>query len=392
VGDPDALAGAALAVALARGEEAGLLAAHDAYGSDLVGYAEFLLATRPAPEDAGHPADEAAAAVRDALLVATGAAADLADPDRMRAWLLALTRNECLRRRPGAGLPAPVEAAELGRRGLRPADVAALVGFAPASVPVRQAAPEVPPAWLRSELAAAAGPAGLARRVELARRARPFDPDGFPVPLDRRRLPTTVLAWSAAAAVVLALALLVLLPTGGAGAGAAAPQGPLLAAAAGSSSPDPATTVPDEPVPTLADAPFGVPTTTAARPAPAADRGGDRPTVAPTPAAPATPARTAAAPQPRTQAETDGQSRRIGVTWSQAGCGDGWTAAVHATTGGADVGRVVAVGGGATTVLRRDGDGWSGELTGLPTGRTVVVTVFADGPLRPGSSTLRADC
>ena len=64
------------------------------------------------------------------------------DPDRMRGWLLALTRNECLRRRPGSPGPSAAEAAELGRRGLGPVDVAALLGFAPAALPGRVPAVE----------------------------------------------------------------------------------------------------------------------------------------------------------------------------------------------------------------------------------------------------------
>ena len=47
---------------------------------------------------------------------------------------------------------------------------------------------------------------------------------------------------------------------------------------------------------------------------------------------------------------------------------------------------------GAVVALHRDGDGWSGDLTGLPTNRSVTVSVFADGPVRPGSARLRADC
>ena len=166
---------AALAVALGAGDEAGLLAAYDAYGPDLFGYAEFLLAGQ---SDADR-ADQAAGAVLDALLVATGAVADLVDPERMRPWLLALTRNECLRR--GAGAAAEDEAAELGRRGLGPFDVAAQLGFAPAALPRRVSPAQVPPEWLRAELLAAAGPDAVAFRAELTRRARPFEPDGFPI-------------------------------------------------------------------------------------------------------------------------------------------------------------------------------------------------------------------
>jgi hypothetical protein len=227
--DSDHPSGAALAAALGRADEAGLLAAHDSYGPDLLGYAEFLLAGRSSA--ATEPADEAAAAVLDALLVASGAVADLADRDRMPTWLFALTRNECLRR--GAVTAPEAEAAELGRRGLGPLQVAALLGFAPAALPGRVPPTATPPAWLEAELVAAAGPEGAGRRAELTRRARPFEPDGFPVPLDRRRLSSKVLAWSAGAVVVIALGLLVGLPAKGNAGG----SGPAPAALAGTPAP-----------------------------------------------------------------------------------------------------------------------------------------------------------
>ena len=93
--DPAPPSAATLAVALGRGNETGLLAAYDAYGADLFAYAEFLLAGHHSEADR---ADQAAGAVLDALLAATGAIGDLTDPDRIFPWLLALTRNECLRR------------------------------------------------------------------------------------------------------------------------------------------------------------------------------------------------------------------------------------------------------------------------------------------------------
>ena len=380
---------AALAVALGAGDEAGLLAAYDAYGPDLFGYAEFLLAGHP---DADR-ADQAAGAVLDALLVATGAVADLVDPERMRPWLLALTRNECLRR--GAGAAAEDEAAELGRRGLGPFDVAAQLGFAPAALPRRVSPAQVPPEWLRAELLAAAGPDAVAFRAELTRRARPFEPDGFPIPLDRRRLSGKVLAWSAAAVVVIALGLLVVLPTkGNAGSSAAAPAGP---AEAGASS---ATAAPvqaaDDPVPALGQAPFGSAGGASAslRAAPSAAVAAEADAGARSPAPSVAPS-SAAAPQARTDA-TGRRSRSAGsveVSVTQVSCGESWSAHLHATTGGVDVSRVTAVARtGAVVALHRDGDGWSGELTGLPTNRSVTVSVFADGPVRPGSARLRADC
>ena len=70
---------------------------------------------------------------------------------------------------------------------------------------------------VRAELIAAAGPEGAERRAELLRQARPFEVDGFPVPLDRRRLSSRALAWSAAVAVLIAIGLLVALPARSAG-------------------------------------------------------------------------------------------------------------------------------------------------------------------------------
>ena len=52
----------------------------------------------------------------------------------------------------------------------------------------------------------------------------------------------------------------------------------------------------------------------------------------------------------------------------------------------------VAARAGATVTLQRDGDGWSGNLTGLPTDRSVTVTVFSDAGVRPAVARLRADC
>jgi DNA-directed RNA polymerase specialized sigma24 family protein len=391
VGDPatdwEPPSGAAFAVALGRGDETGLLAVYDTYGPDLFGYAEFLLAGQPG-------ADQAAGAVLDALLVATGAVGDLTDPDRMLSWLLALTRNECLRRGAGAA-GAEAEAAELGRRGLGPTEVAALLGFAPAALPRRVPPEQLPPDWLRTELVTAAGPEAVPFRAELARRARPFEPDGFPIPLDRRRLSGKVLAWSAAAVVLVALGLLVALPTTGNAGSSAAPAA--AAEVAAPSAPAPVQAA-DDPVPTLGQSPFGSAGGASASVGPApstavaaeADAGPRSP-------APATTASTAA-PQARTDA-AGSRSRTSGsivlsVTQATESCDDTWSAHLHATTGGVEVSRVVATvpRTGATVTLHRDGDGWSGDLTGLPTNRAVTVSVFADGPVRPGSARLRADC
>jgi hypothetical protein len=376
--------GAALAVALGGGTEAGLLAAYDAYGSDLFGYAEFLLAGRSDTDRA----DQAAAAVLDALLVATGTVGELTDPDRILPWLLALTRNECLRR--GAGAAAEDEAAELGRRGLGPLDVAALLGFAPAPLPGPVPPENVPPDWLLTELLAAAGPEAVALRAELTRRARPFEPDGFPIPLDRRRLPGKVLAWSAAAVVVIALGLLVVLPTkGNSGPPAVAP------AAAGQAD-TPATTVaPGEPADVQAP-PLGQPEI--------GSIGGGSASVGPAPstavAGEAEAGASRAASTAASPAATDPAGRQsptsgsVEVSWyAVSGCGGTWSAHVHATTGGVEVSAVTADVSrtGATVALQPDGDGWSADLTGLPTNGMITVTVVADG-VRPGTARLRAAC
>ena len=306
-------------------------------------------------------------------------------------WLLALTRNESLRR--GAGAAAEDEAAELGRRGLGPFEVAALLGFAPAALPRRVPPEHNPPDWLRTELLAAAGPEAVALRAELTRRARPFEPDGFPIPLDRRRLSGKVLAWSAAAVVVVAVGLLVALPTkGNAGSSAVAP-----AALAEATTPTATAAPADDPVPTLGRVPFGSAggASASVRSAPSTAVAAETDAGARSPAPPAS--STAAAPQARTDA-TGARSRTSGsieVSFSPAtvSCGDTWSAHLHATTGGVEVSRVTAVARtGAMVALHRDGDGWSGDLTGLPTSRTVTVSVFADGAVRPGSARLRAGC
>jgi cytoskeletal protein RodZ len=216
------------------------------------------------------------------------------------------------------------------------------------------------------------------------------------VPLDRRRLSGKALAWCAGVVVLIALGLLVALPAKG-NAGASRPEPAALAVAASTApvAPSPAS---DEPVPSLADNSFATaPPTDDAVAAPPA-------TTVPRTADPATPpgasTPTVVAAPDRPEARTaDRQSRTSGaveLSWSPAAglaCGDAWTAHLHATTGGVDVSKVVAVAArGGMVTLQRDGDGWSGDLTGLPTGRTVTVTVFAEGPVRPASARLRTDC
>src|SRR5206468_3785233 len=100
-----------------------LLAMYDAYADRLYAYSVFLLADP----------DGAAAAVYDAFLVAAErASASLPDPSRLRPWLYALTRNECLRRRQRRARTDPhAEVAELARYGLDSAEIAAVLGVDP---------------------------------------------------------------------------------------------------------------------------------------------------------------------------------------------------------------------------------------------------------------------
>lgn len=77
----------ALVAALVEGAPSGLAGVYDAYADRLFAYAVTLLRDR----------DAAADAVHDALLVARDRIRQLRDPDRLRPWLYAITRTECLR-------------------------------------------------------------------------------------------------------------------------------------------------------------------------------------------------------------------------------------------------------------------------------------------------------
>jgi DNA-directed RNA polymerase specialized sigma24 family protein len=79
-----------LAAALRAGQGAERL--YDSYGTGLFGYCWAMVGD----------ADEAAGALTDTMLVATSHADALADPADLTAWVFALARNECLRRRADA--------------------------------------------------------------------------------------------------------------------------------------------------------------------------------------------------------------------------------------------------------------------------------------------------
>ncbi|MEV4574985.1 sigma-70 family RNA polymerase sigma factor [Nonomuraea jabiensis] len=83
-----------------RARDPGALAAlYDTYAESVYRYCWSLLLN----------ADSAQVALRDTLIAAEAHVGALADPDRLRAWLYALARAECLRRR-AAAPPGPAEA------------------------------------------------------------------------------------------------------------------------------------------------------------------------------------------------------------------------------------------------------------------------------------------
>jgi RNA polymerase sigma factor (sigma-70 family) len=86
-----------LAASIARSELAGLAAAFDQYATSLYGYCQSLLV---------YPAD-AADAVHDTFVILWTKIPCLQDPDRLRAWLFALARNECSMRPRAGALSAP---------------------------------------------------------------------------------------------------------------------------------------------------------------------------------------------------------------------------------------------------------------------------------------------
>lgn len=90
---------------LVAGDRRGLEAAYDAYADRLHDYARGLL--RSIGPDA------AADVTHDTFLIAFGKAADLRDPERLRPWLYAITRNECLRLLRQAKRTRPVAAEQL---------------------------------------------------------------------------------------------------------------------------------------------------------------------------------------------------------------------------------------------------------------------------------------
>ena len=96
--DPEVVA------AIVAGDPAGLAEAYDKYAVPLYSYCRSMLR---------EPAD-AADAVQDTFLVAAAKLHSLRDPGKLRAWLYAVARNECLRRlQAGNALSALEEAVDL---------------------------------------------------------------------------------------------------------------------------------------------------------------------------------------------------------------------------------------------------------------------------------------
>jgi RNA polymerase sigma factor (sigma-70 family) len=81
VRDPDIVA------AIVAGDPAGLTAAYESYAPALYTYCRSLL----------RDADDAADALHDTFIVASQKLDGLRDPERLRPWLYAVARNECLR-------------------------------------------------------------------------------------------------------------------------------------------------------------------------------------------------------------------------------------------------------------------------------------------------------
>jgi len=94
---------AEVVAAIVAGDAAGIAAAYDRYAVALFSYCRSMLRE---PQDA-------ADVVQDTFLIATSKLGGLRDPEKLRPWLYAVARNECLRRlRSGEATAALDEAAD----------------------------------------------------------------------------------------------------------------------------------------------------------------------------------------------------------------------------------------------------------------------------------------
>ena len=87
--------------AIVAGDPAGLAEAYDRYATPLYSFCRTMLR---------EPAD-AADAVQDTFVIAAPRMSGLRDPERLRSWLYAVARNECLRRLRAGSLQASIEEA-----------------------------------------------------------------------------------------------------------------------------------------------------------------------------------------------------------------------------------------------------------------------------------------
>src|SRR5262245_12026345 len=87
--------------AIVAGDPAGLAEAYDRYATPLYSFCRTMLR---------EPAD-AADAVQDTFVIAAPRMSGLRDPERLRSWLYAVARNECLRRLRAGSLHASIEEA-----------------------------------------------------------------------------------------------------------------------------------------------------------------------------------------------------------------------------------------------------------------------------------------
>jgi RNA polymerase sigma factor (sigma-70 family) len=88
-----------VAAAIVAGDPAGLAAAYNRYADPLYNFCRAILR---------EPAD-AADAVHDTFVIAACRLSGLEDPERLRSWLYAVARNECLRKLRGSSRQEPVE-------------------------------------------------------------------------------------------------------------------------------------------------------------------------------------------------------------------------------------------------------------------------------------------
>jgi RNA polymerase sigma factor (sigma-70 family) len=84
---------------IVAGEPEGLAVAYDRYAGDLYGYCRSLL----------QEPDDAADAVQDTFVIAASKLGGLREPDRLRAWLFSVARNECLHRLKSRRSAAPLQ-------------------------------------------------------------------------------------------------------------------------------------------------------------------------------------------------------------------------------------------------------------------------------------------